>query len=166
MLDADPSLIDAKGCDACTRCISLATSRPHDAARSRRRASRRRDEDHDSTPVQWLIRGRAGRRALSPRPGRDARYLPGLALGDRELVARLIDANPRSRRVSHRAGTRLPAAWLPHRGGTIYQWTLAFNSYAHQIALLNGHADVFELLWARSDDTDASARVVCARPAR
>ena len=39
------------------------------------------------------------------------------------------------------------------RGGTIYQWTLAFNSYAHQIALLKGHPDVFDLLWARSDDT-------------
>src|SRR5262249_1371498 len=35
---------------------------------------------------------------------------------------------------------------------TIYQWTLAFNSYPHQVALLKGHTDVFDLLWAKSDD--------------
>jgi ankyrin repeat protein len=39
------------------------------------------------------------------------------------------------------------------RGGTIYQWSLAFNSYPHQIALSKGHPDLFELLYERSDDT-------------
>jgi ankyrin repeat protein len=57
--------------------------------------------------------------------------------------------------VAYRIGRapEFPPLGYNGRGGTIYQWTLGFNSYAHQIALLNGHADVFDLLWARSDDT-------------
>ena len=36
-------------------------------------------------------------------------------------------------------------------GGTIYQWTLAFNSYPHQIALLKSHPHIFDFLYANSD---------------
>src|SRR5688572_3732527 len=56
MLDADPSLIDAKGCDACT---PLHFSRDIATARlllDRGARIEARDEDHESTPVQWLIR--------------------------------------------------------------------------------------------------------------
>ena len=153
MLDADPSLIDAKGCDACT---PLHFARDVATARlllDRGARIEARDEDHNSTPVQWLIRdGRDVVRFLLDRGATPDIFLAS-ALGDRELVARLIDANPRS--VGYRIGRApdFPPLGYNSRGGTIYQWTLAFNSYAHQIALLNGHADVFELLWARSDDT-------------
>lgn len=37
------------------------------------------------------------------------------------------------------------------RGGTIYQWTLAFNSYPHQTALLKGHQELFDFFYERSD---------------
>ena len=37
------------------------------------------------------------------------------------------------------------------RGGTIYQWTLRFNSYPHQIALLKGRQAMFDYLYAESD---------------
>jgi hypothetical protein len=75
------------------------------------------------------------------------------ALGDRALVAQLIDANPRC--VGIASGVRRSSRRLAYnrRGGTIYQWTLAFNSYAHQVALLNGHRTSSISLWARSDDT-------------
>ena len=56
MLDADPSLIDAKGCDACT---PLHFARDVATARLLLERGARidaRDEDHESTPVQWLIR--------------------------------------------------------------------------------------------------------------
>jgi ankyrin repeat protein len=152
MLDADPSLIDAKGCDACT---PLHFARDVATARLLLERGARidaRDEDHESTPVQWLIRdGRDVVRFLLDRGAAPDIFLAS-ALGDRELVSRLIDANPRC--VGYRIGRapEFPPLGYNRRGGTIYQWTLAFNSYAHQVALLNGHSDVFDLLWARSDD--------------
>src|SRR5262247_2938437 len=56
LLDADPSLIDAKGCDACTplhfaRDIATASLLLDRGARIDAR-----DEDHESTPAQWSIR--------------------------------------------------------------------------------------------------------------
>src|SRR5262245_55840492 len=153
MLDADPSLIDAKGCDACT---PLHFAR--DVATARLLLDRgaridARDEDHESTPVQWLIRDAPDVvRFLLDRGAAPDIFL-ATALGDPDLVARLIDANPSC--VACRIGRlpEFPPIGHKGRGGTIYQWTLAFNSYAHQIALLKGHTDVFDLLWARSDDT-------------
>src|SRR5262245_61181649 len=149
LLDADPSLIDAKGCDACTplhfaRDIATASLLLDRGARIDAR-----DEDHESTPAQWSIReARDVARFLLDR-GAAADIFMASALGDRDLAARLIDANPEC--VGYRIG-RLPAfppLGYEKRGGTIYQWTLAFNSYPHQIALLKGHTDVFDLLWVK-----------------
>jgi ankyrin repeat protein len=153
MLDADPSLIDAKGCDACT---PLHFSRDIATARLLLERGARidaRDEDHESTPAQWSIRDAPDVvRFLLDRGATPDIFLAS-ALGDRELAARLIEANPRV--VAARIGRLpdFPSIGYKGRGGTIYQWTLAFNSYPHQIALLKGHRDLFELLWAGSDDT-------------
>jgi ankyrin repeat protein len=152
MLDAEPSLIDAKGCDACT---PLHFARDVATARlllDRGARIEARDEDHDSTPVQWLIRDAPDVVRYLLERGATPDIFLAAALGDRELTTQLIDANPRC--VSYRIG-RAPEFPAPGsgRGGTIYQWTLAFNSYAHQVALLKGHTDVFDLLWSRSDDT-------------
>ena len=153
MLDADPSLIDAKGCDACT---PLHFSRDIPTAQLLLEHGARidaRDEDHESTPAQWLI-GDAPEvaRFLIDR-GAAADIFIAAALGDRDMVTRLIDANPAC--VSYRIGRLPDFPPLGHdsRGGTIYQWTLAFNSYPHQVALLKGHPGIFDLLWQRSDDT-------------
>jgi ankyrin repeat protein len=153
MLDADPALIDAKGCDACTPLHfsrDVATARLLLAHGARIDA---RDEDHESTPAQWLI-GEAPDvvRFLLDR-GASPDIFIAAALGDRDLATQLIDANPAC--VSYRIGRLPDFPPIGHngRGGTIYQWTLAFNSYPHQVALLKGHSDLFDLLWARSDDT-------------
>jgi hypothetical protein len=37
------------------------------------------------------------------------------------------------------------------RGGTIYRWTLRFNSSPHQIALPKGHQAIVDYLYAESD---------------
>jgi ankyrin repeat protein len=153
MLDEDPSLIDAKGGDACTPLHFARDVATAELLLARGARIDARDEDHESTPAQWSI-GEAPdvARFLLDR-GADADIFLAAALGDRDLATRLIDANPAC--VSHRIG-RLPD-WPPlghnSRGGTIYQWTLAFNSYPHQIALLKGHPELFDLLWGRSDDT-------------
>jgi ankyrin repeat protein len=153
MLDADPSLIDAKGCDACT---PLHFARDVATARLLLERGARidaRDEDHDSTPVQWLIRDAPDVVRFLLDRGATSDIFLATALGDRNLVARLIDANPGA--VAYRIGRlpEFPPIGHKQRGGTIYQWTLAFNSYPHQIALLKGHTEVFDLLWERSDDT-------------
>jgi len=150
MLAADPAVIDAKGCDACTplhfsRDVATAELLLAHGARIDARG-----EDHASTPAQWLI-GEAPEitRYLLAR-GATPDIFMAAALGDHVLAERLIATDPAC--VSHRIG-RAPE--FPPLGGglggTIYQWTLAFNSYAHQIALLKGHPDVFELLYAKSD---------------
>jgi ankyrin repeat protein len=152
MLDADPSLIDAKGGDACT---PLHFARNVETARlllDRGARIDARDEDHESTPVQWSIRDAPDVvRFLLDRGATPDIFLAS-ALGDRDLAARLIEENPAC--VAYRTGLAPAYPPLGHngRGGTIYQWTLAFNSYPHQIALLKGHTGVFDLLWAKSDD--------------
>jgi hypothetical protein len=150
MLAADPSLIDGKGIDACT---PLHFSRDVATARLLLESGARidaRDEDHDSTPAQWLI-GRAPEvvRFLLERGATPDIFLAA-ALGDRALAEKLIDDDRKC--LAYRIGRlpEFPPIGHQGRGGTIYQWTLAFNSYAHQIALLKGHDELFEFLYEQS----------------
>lgn len=150
LLATDPTTIDAKGCDACTPlhfARDIATAELLLAHGARIDA---RDDDHNSTPAQWLI-GEAPEitRYLLTR-GATPDIFMAAALGDLALAERLIAAD--SRCVSYRIGK---APEFPPLGGglggTIYQWTLAFNSYPHQIALLKNHADLFDLLYTHSN---------------
>jgi hypothetical protein len=150
MLAADPTVIDAKGCDACTPlhfARDVATAEFLLAHGARIDA---RDDDHASTPAQWLI-GEAPEitRFLLER-GAEPDIFMASALGDRALAERLIEVEPNcvAQRIG-RAGKFPPIG--QGRGGTIYQWTLAFNSYPHQVALLQGHAELFEILYEQSD---------------
>ena len=153
MLDDAPSLIDAKGGDACTPLHFARDVATAELLLARGARIDARDDDHESTPAQWSIGEAPDVARFLLNRGATPDIFLAAALGDRDLATRLIDANPAC--VSHRIG-RLPD-WPPlghnSRGGTIYQWTLAFNSYPHQIALLKGHPELFDLLWDRSDDT-------------
>ena len=165
MLEVDPSLIDAKGCDGCTPLHFARDVATAQLLLDRGARIDARDEDHESTPVQWLIRDAPDVVRFLLDRGATPDIFLATALGDRDLATRLIDANPRC--VAYRIG-RLPEfPPLGHnkRGGTIYQWTLAFNSYPHQIALLKGHSEIFDLLWARSDDITRFL-VSCVLPRR
>ncbi len=152
MLTADPAVIDAKGCDACTplhfaRDIATAELLLTHGARIDAR-----DEDHNSTPAQWLLGDLPDVSRYLLTRGASPDIFMAVALGDRALAERLIAESPRC--VSYRIGKAPEFPPLGNGlGGTIYQWTLAFNSYAHQIALLKGHQDLFDLLYAKSDTT-------------
>lgn len=151
LLSADPSLVHARGGDGCTPlhfARDVATAQlllDHGAAIDAR------DDDHNSTPAQWRI-GDASQvvRFLLDRGATPDIFLAA-ALGDRELVSRLISATPGC--VASRIGrlTDFPPIGHQGRGGTILQWSLAFNSYPHQVALLKQHPDVFDLLYEKSD---------------
>ncbi len=151
LLTADPSLIDAKGTDACT---PLHFSRNVETAKLLLERGARvdaRDEDHESTPAQWLI-GDAPEvaRFLLDRGAAPDIFLAA-ALGDRALAERLIGSDPGC--LAHRIGRlpEFPPIGHNGRGGAIYQWTLAFNSYAHQIALRKDHPELFDFLYENSD---------------
>jgi hypothetical protein len=73
------------------------------------------------------------------------------ALGDIVLAERLIaeDRGCLTHRISK--PPEFPPLGHKGRGGTIYQWTLRFNSYPHQIALMKGHPVMFDFLYTESD---------------
>jgi ankyrin repeat protein len=151
LLGADPVLVHAKGGDGCTPLhfardvvtakLLLDLGADIDA----------KDEDHDSTPAQWRV-GKAPEvsRYLLARGATPDIFLAA-ALGDGDLAARLVARNPAC--VAQRIGRLPDFPPIGHhgRGGTILQWTLAFNSYPHQIALLKGHDRLFDFLYENSD---------------
>jgi ankyrin repeat protein len=151
MLAVDPSLIDAKGIDArtplhCAGTVAVAALLLGQGARIEAR-----DEDHDSTPAQWLIGESPDVARFLLQRGAQADIFLAAALGDLALAARLITEDRRC--LSHRISKPPEFPPLGHagRGGTIYQWTLRFNSYPHQIALMKGHQAMFDFLYAASD---------------
>jgi ankyrin repeat protein len=152
MLAADVSVVDAKGGDGCTplhfaRNTAIAGLLLEHGARIDAR-----DEDHDSTPAQWLIGDVPEVTRFLLDRGAVPDIFMAAALGDRGLAETLIAAEPGC--LAQRIGRSPEFPPLGDgKGGTIYQWTLAFNSYSHQVALLKGHPDLFEFLYDRSDTT-------------
>jgi ankyrin repeat protein len=151
MLAIDPSLIDAKGMDArnplhCAGTVAVAALLLEHGARIDAR-----DEDHDSTPAQWRIGESPEVARFLLERGAKADIFLAAALGDLALAERLI-AEDRDC-LAHRIGKapEFPPIGHEGRGGTIYQWTLGFNSYPHQIALMKGHQAIFDFLYAESD---------------
>jgi hypothetical protein len=151
MLAMDPSLIDAKGIDArtplhCAGTVAVAALLLDHGARIDAR-----DEDHDSTPAQWRIGESPDVARFLLERGAKADIFLAAALGDLALAERLV-AEDRGC-LAHRIGKPPEFPPLGHegRGGTIYQWTLRFNSYSHQIALMKGHQAMFDFLYAESD---------------
>jgi ankyrin repeat protein len=151
MIEADVSVVHAKGGDGCT---PLHFSRDVATAKLLLERGARvdaRDEDHESTPAQWLIGDVPEVSRFLLQHGAAPDIFLAAALGDRELAERLIDSDRTC--LAHRIGKapEFPPLGYEKRGGTIYQWTLAFNSYPHQIALRKGHDALFEFLYERSD---------------
>ena len=151
MLAMDPSLIDAKGMDArtplhCAGTVEVATLLLDHGARIDAR-----DEDHDSTPVQWRISESPDVARFLLQRGAKADIFLAAALGDVALAKRLVNEDRSC--LSHRIGKQpeFPPVGHEGRGGTIYQWTLRFNSYPHQIALMKGHQRMFDFLYTASD---------------
>lgn len=160
MLARSPSLIDAKGMDArtplhCAGTVAVAELLLNHGARIDAR-----DEDHDSTPAQWLI-GESPDvvRYLLERGAKSDIFLAA-ALGDVPLAEKLV-AKDRGC-LAHRIGKppEFPPVGHQGRGGTIYQWTLRFNSYPHQIALMKGRQPMFDFLY-RASDTATRLLVNC-----
>ncbi len=117
-----------------------------------------RDVDHESTAAQYMVRDRQPVARCLVRRGANADVLMAAALGDADLAARLLDADPAAIR------TRVSRRWFPmvdrRAGGTIYIWTLGGEKGAHEIAREFGHANVFRELMARTPPSQQLA-VAC-----
>src|SRR6202167_297419 len=151
MLAVDPSLIDAKGMDArtplhCAGTVAVAALLLDHGARIEAR-----DEDHDSTPAQWRIGESPDVARFLLERGAKADIFLAAALGDVALAERLVTEDRGC--LAHRIGKppEFPPVGHQGRGGTIYQWTLRFNSYPHKIALMKGRQPMFDFLYAASD---------------
>lgn len=167
MLARDPSLIDAKGVDArtplhCAGTVAVAALLLDHGARIDAR-----DEDHDSTPAQWLIGESPDVARFLLERGAKADIFSAAALGDLGLAEKLVTEDRGC--LAQRIGKPPEFPPLGHegRGGTIYQWTLGFNSYSHQIALMKGHHAMFDFLYAASNvATQLLVNCVLARRAQ
>jgi hypothetical protein len=151
MLATDPSLIEAQGMDArtplhCAGTVEVAALLLDHGARIDAR-----DDDHDSTPAQWRIGESPDVAAFLLERGAKADIFLAAALGDMALAERLVREDRGC--LAHRIGKLpdFPPVGYKGRGGAIYQWTLRFNSYPHQIALMKENQATFDFLYAESD---------------
>jgi ankyrin repeat protein len=151
MLAVDASLIDAKGIDARTPLHCAGTVAVAALLLDRGARIDARDEDHDSTPAQWLIGDSPEVARFLLERGAKVDIFLAAALGDVALAERLVTEDRGC--LAHRIGKLPEFPPLGHegRGGTVYQWTLRFNCYPHQIALMKGHQAMFDFLYAESD---------------
>jgi hypothetical protein len=160
MLAKDPALIDAKGMDARTPLHCAGTTAVAALLLDHGARIDASDEDHDSTPAQWRIGESPNVARFLLERGAKADIFLAAALGDLVLAERLVTEDRGC--LAHRIGKlpQFPPVGHQGRGGTIYQWTLRFNSYPHQIALIKGHQAMFDFLYAASD-TETRLLVNC-----
>jgi ankyrin repeat protein len=150
LVSADPSLVHARGGDGQTPLHFARTVEVADWLLDRGAEIDARDVDHESTPAQYMVRGRqdVARRLIER--GCRTDLLMVSALGDLERVRRHLDADPAC------VWMFVSEEWFPkrdaHSGGSIYIWTLGTNKTAHLVAREFGHEDVVRLLLERSPD--------------
>jgi ankyrin repeat protein len=157
MLAEDPSLIDAKGVDARTPLHCAGTVEVAGLLLDHGARIDARDEDHDSTPAQWRIGESPEVARFLLQRGARADIFLAAALGDLVLAQKLVAEHPGCLALRIGKGPEFPPIGYQGRGGTIYQWTLGFNAYPHQIALMKGHQQMFDFLYGASD---ASTRLL------
>jgi ankyrin repeat protein len=148
LIATDPTLVHARGGDGQMPLHFASTVETAKFLLDHGADINARDVDHESTAAQWMIRERTEVARYLVQRGCQADLLLAAALGDADLVRKLLDADPGCIRL------RVSDEYFPrtnHRsGGTIYQWTLGWHVSSHEVAKQFGHEHVFQLLMARS----------------
>lgn len=154
LLDADPSLISARGGDGRTA-LHCAT-RPEIAALllDRGAAIDARDVDHESTPAQYLVReAPAVMRLLVDRGAWFDIYM-AVGLRDRGLAERCLREDPDALdhrtwqgkyRTVHEGRPSTPEE-IGSQRGDIYRWVFGHNVSALDVARMLGFYDMYEFL--------------------
>jgi ankyrin repeat protein len=146
----DPGLVHARGGDGQTPLHFASSVEIADFLLAHGADIDAKDVDHESTPIQWMIRERQQVAGFLANRGGKTDLLLAAALGDEELVRRHLERDPDCirMRVSHEYFPMIN----PHSGGTICQWTLGWFVSAHDVAKQFGHERVRTLLVERSPD--------------
>jgi hypothetical protein len=148
LIDAEPTLVHARGGDGQTPLHFASTIEIAEFLLDHGADIDARDVDHESTPAQYMVRDRQDIARCLVRRGCGTDILMAAALGDIELVWKHLDADPNC--IDTRVSDECFPKVNPKSGGTIYQWTLGFHVSAHDVAKQFGHEDIFRLLMERS----------------
>ena len=147
LIAGDPQLVHARGGDGQMPLHFASTVEIAEYLLDHGADIEARDLDHQSTAAQWMLRERSEVAGYLVRRGCKTDILMAAALGDLELVEKLLTADPDCIRM------RVSDEYFPMigvgSGGTIYQWKLGWYVSAAQVAKAFGHQGVFELLMER-----------------
>jgi ankyrin repeat protein len=148
LIEADPSLVDAKGPDG-QRPLHFARSvEVIDYLLERGADINARDVDHCATAAQWMVDERPHLCRLLLERGAQPDIFMASALGDIELVEALLDADADlvNRRIGQDGYPPVP------RAPGLHQYVYAFgdNKSPHEIARRYGHHKLYQRLLARS----------------
>ena len=167
LIAADPDVVHSRGGDGQTPLHFASTVEIAERLLDRGADIDALDVDHESTPAQYMLRVQQKRHY--PHDRQDvARYLVSrgcktdilmaTALGDMNLVRRLLESDPERIRMS------VSEEWFPKKdqraGGTIYTWMLGANRTAHMVAREFGHEEIFQLLVERTPE-DLKLALAC-----
>ena len=153
LIEADPELVNAKGGDGKRPLHCAATVEIAEYLIDRGAEIDALDDDHHSTPAQYMVKERPEVCRLLIQRGAKTDLLMAVALGDVDLVQRHLAEDPGSIRMA------VNQEWFPmidtaKNGGHIYQWVLGFYQSAFDIARKFERHEVLDLLRQASSPTE------------
>ncbi len=164
LVEANPELVHARGGDGQTPLHFASTIEIAEYLLDHGAEIDARDVDHESTAAQYMVKSRPAVCRFLIQRGCHTDILMAAALGDLNLVRKLLDADPECIRM--RVSDEYFPMIGPKNGGTIYQWELGWYVSAVQVAKAFGHIEIFNFLMAQcSGRRKTSERVLAARRA-
>jgi ankyrin repeat protein len=185
LVDADPSLVHARGGDGRTPLHCARTAAIARVLVDRGADIDARDVDHESTPSQWLVREAPDVVRFLIARGAWVDIFMAVALCDPALVERCLREDPEALdhrtwhgkyTVAHDGKRPSTREEIGDRRGDVYRWVFGHNVSALDVAARLGYDDMVELLnrlatpvqrllaaCARADRTAAEA-IVAAHP--
>ncbi len=174
LIEADPSLVNAKGPDGQRPLHFARSTETMDYLLEQGADINARDVDHRGTAAQWIVCYYPHLCRYLLERGAQADIFMAAALGEGDLVRTLLDADPNV--INKRIGQPDYPPVPPAPGRHIYIYNFGDNKSPHEVARKYGHEDVYQLLLERSSpprrfvaaceraDTEAARRLLSEFP--
>jgi ankyrin repeat protein len=148
LIEADATLVHAKGPDGQRPLHFARSTEVIDYLLERGADINARDVDHCGTAAQWMVDDHSQLCRYLLQRGAEPDIFMACALGDRDLVKSILDADPDApnRRIGQENNPHVPRAPGMH----IYVYTFGDNKSPHQVALKYGYRQLYQLLLERS----------------